>query len=158
MTTPDPRHGDIDDLEVLMLITTTDLVAPSGRRQPRRTSFTWRTLDPDVVQVRLDTRRREHPEQVWLLSRGLLAEGLTHGAGQGAIPTGPDLPDPGPIWVQLPPQVGHLRVGARELGELLRDTFSRARSAGNGCGYRCTPSSPRCRGHHKPHQPSAAGH
>ena len=121
MSTPDPRPGDtLADLEVLMLITTADLAAPHGWPQPRRASFTWRTLNPYLVEIQLATRRGEDSASVWLLSRELLAEGLTHGGGQGDI----RLHDPGSIWIRLTPPAGHLRVDARELAEFLRDTLS----------------------------------
>ena len=122
MTNPDPRLADtVDDLEILMLMTTVDLAVPHGWPQPRRASFIWRTLNPDVVDVQLDTGRCEHPAQVWLLSRELLADRVAHGAGQGDI----RLQDPGSIWIQLSSSAGYLRVDVGELDGFLRDTFAR---------------------------------
>lgn len=141
-----------------MLITTADLVAPSGRRRPRRTSFIWRTFDPDAVEVQFGAGRRGHPEQVWFLSRGLLVEGLTQGVGQVDARIGLDLPDPGSIGVRLTASVGHLRVGARELGEFLRDTLSRVPLGQQRLWMSLDAERAALpRGHHEPYQPRSAG-
>ena len=119
------RGDTLDDIEVLMLITTAHLVipdVPSGLPLSRRISFTWRMLDPYAVQVQLGTRRSGHPEQVWVLSRELLAAGLAHSAGQGEVTIGPDPLDQSAVQVRLAAPTYHLRVHATELKEFLRET------------------------------------
>jgi hypothetical protein len=118
---PDRRPDvTVDDLEIRVLMTTVEFAVPPGRPRPRRVSFIWRTLNPYVVDVQLDTGDREHPAPVWVLPRELLADRVAHCADQGDI----RLQDLGSIRIQLTGSAGYLWVDVRELEVFLRDTFA----------------------------------
>jgi hypothetical protein len=71
-----------------------DLVRLGADRRPVRVSLIWRTADAYCVQLVVHGEGAGAADEVRVLSRELLAEGLTHEAGLGDVALRPDPHDP----------------------------------------------------------------
>ena len=108
--------------------TTMDLLRTGQPAINLRIYLSWRVGDPYVVQMRVAAGRADVPDVVWLLSRELLAEGLTCEAGWGDVRILPDPVQEGQVLLRLgamPGQQGWCRLTAYELQDFLTDTYRR---------------------------------
>jgi len=98
-----------------------DLLRPGGDPLPVRARLVWRTTDPYTVRLGFHTRAAA--DVVWVLSRELLAEGLTGEAGVGDVRLRP-APD-ATVLLELRPPTGQtwLRIDTWVLAEFLDTTY-----------------------------------
>jgi Streptomyces sporulation and cell division protein, SsgA len=98
-----------------------DQLWPGGDPRPVRAHLRWRSTDPYTVQLGFHTRVA--PDVVWVLSRELLAQGLTGEAGMGDVRLQP-APD-ATVLLQLRPPTGQtwLRIENWVLEEFLESTY-----------------------------------
>lgn len=103
-----------------------DLLRGDATPIPVRAELSWRIADPYVVRMMFETGNPDRPEVLWVLSRELLAEGLTRPAGVGDVRIMPDAAHRGTLLLRLSAPLGQVtfRMDTWELADFLDATFA----------------------------------
>jgi sporulation and cell division protein SsgA len=88
-------------------------------------ALTWQVSNPYAVELLFVAGGVKQADVTWLLSRELLAEGLSSEAGWGDVRLGPDPRDPDALVLRLESPAGkaRFRFAARPLAEFLDATL-----------------------------------
>lgn len=102
-----------------------DLLRTDAHPVPVRAHLSWLVADPYRVRMTFETGKPDRPQVLWVLSRELLAEGLTRAVGLGDVRITPDAGDQDSLLLRLsaPLKQVTFRMAAWELAKFLDATF-----------------------------------